>query len=99
METHTKTFRGITRKIQSFGPDVNSTYFSQSSLSHHNDQIMKLELLEALNSTSSQLDPKLNETRTSLTTGANHDLLHFFADNDFQGKPMTKYIFHDFIFK
>ncbi len=94
MNKHTKTYRGITCKIQSFGPDVNSRYFAQSCSSHHHDQIMKLELLEALNSSSSQPDAVLNETRIDWTTGANDDVLHFFADGDFQGKLLNKTIVH-----
>ncbi len=85
MHNHIRNYRGVTRKIQSLGPDKNSTYFQLSCTAYHDDKIMALELLEILNTSSTKTHHNLNETQMHLTTGANDDILHFFANNDFQG--------------
>lgn len=90
MHSHTRTYGGTTLKIQSLGPASNCTYFQQSCSANLNDKIMKLELLETLNSSSSQFSTDLSEIPIDLTPFENDDLINFFADENYLGKLFLK---------
>ncbi len=84
MHMHTTEYNGTTLTIQSFGPATNSTYFEVSWSAYMNDRVMKLELLEVLNKSSTKED--FSEIVIERTTGENDDPIHFFANANFQGK-------------
>ncbi len=87
MHTNSRTYKGSTLKIQSFGPDPNCTYFQQSCL-YPNDKVMKVELLEAVNSSTPRICHALNPAANPLTSGANDDPIYFFSDIGYQGKSI-----------
>lgn len=87
MHTHSRRHRGAPLKIQAFGPDPNTTHFQQSCSAYPEDKIMKFELLEGLDKAIPTGGAViLHGTPSNLTTVANDDLMHFFADPDYQGK-------------
>ncbi len=85
MHTHSRIYKGSTRTIQSIGPAANTTYFQKSCLPYSNDKVMKLELMEVVNSSGPHVITNIYPLSTHLISGANDDPIHFFADNDYQG--------------